>query len=60
MARAPVEERIIFSSNSIPGNETGNDPVLITVFSVSIIVSFLSSSKIEIFLTYLKLPIPLK
>ena len=32
--RAPVEERILSSSKSTPGNETGSDPVLIIVLSV--------------------------
>jgi len=31
--RAPVEDTIIFSSISIPGKETGTDPVAIIVFS---------------------------
>ena len=35
-----ADDTVIFSSNSIPGNATGTDPVLITVLSVSIIVSF--------------------
>jgi len=32
--KAPVDETIIFSSISIPGRDTGTDPVAITVFSV--------------------------
>jgi hypothetical protein len=32
--KAPVEESIFSSSKSIPGIETGSDPVLIIVLSV--------------------------
>ena len=31
--KAPVEETIVFSSISIPGNDIGKEPVAITVFS---------------------------
>ena len=41
---APVEDSICFSSNSIPGNDAGSEPVLIIIFSASIIVSFFFSS----------------
>ena len=40
--RAPVDERIFFSSKSIPGRDKGSDPVLIIVLSVLIFISDLS------------------
>ena len=40
--RAPVDERIFFSSKPIPGSDKGSDPVLIIVLSVSIVNSDLS------------------
>ena len=57
---APVEDKIFFSSKSMPGRETGSEPVLTIVFSASIIVFLLLLSKIEILLAELKLPMPLK
>ena len=59
MLRAPVDERIFFSSKSIPGRGKGSDPVLIIVLSVLIFVSDLSFlTKISFF--SLKDPTPLK
>jgi len=57
---APVDETITFSSISIPGNDTGTEPVAIIVFSVCIIVSLLLLSLITISFLDLKLPVPLK
>ena len=58
--KAPVDETTTFSSNSIPGKDTGTEPVAIITLSVFIKVSFWLSSLIEISFFDLKLPVPLK
>ena len=59
MFSAPVEDKIFSSSNSTPGNDTASEPVLITIFLVSI---FFSSSLLFIDILFLSnmLPYPLK
>ena len=42
------DETIVFSSKSTPGIDTGSDPVLIIIFSLSIFVSELSELEILI------------
>ena len=58
MFSAPVDDKIFSSSNSIPGNDTASEPVLITIFLVSIF----SSSLLFINILFLSkmLPYPLK
>lgn len=43
---APVELTMVFSSQGIPGNSDGTDPVAIIVFLVEIILLLPSSSSI--------------
>ena len=48
-----------FSSNLMPGNDSGSEPVLIITFSVSIIVYLFFELITEILLEDLKLAVPL-